>query len=249
MKSSANYFSGTSGILLPYRNKKYYPKEFADKSRLKVYSSLCNSVEINSSFYKIPRRQTIEKWASDVPEDFRFTFKLFKGITHTKGLNFGPADVSKFFDAINGVQDKKGCLLVQFPPSVSAVYFKEVIALINCMRENDGQGDWKIALEFRHNSWYIDEVYELLADYKMGLVLHDKSPSATPMLDSDIDFRYVRFHGPIGNYRDSYSEEFLEEYASYSKDWLADGKKVYVYFNNTMGDALANLQTLSQLIK
>ena len=247
--NTANYFSGTSGIILPYRNKDYYPKEFANQSRLNVYSSICNSIEINSSFYKIPRRQTVEKWAADVPEDFKFAFKLFKGVTHAKGLLFDPADVSKFFDAINGVQYKKGCVLVQFPPSVNMIYFKEVSALINCLRENDIEMEWKIALEFRHKSWYIDEVYELLASQKLGLVLHDKSPSATPMLGSDLDFRYVRFHGPLGNYRDSYSEEFLEEYASYIKDWLADGKKVYVYFNNTMGDALANLQTLSQLIK
>ncbi len=249
MKHSANYFSGTSGILLPYKNKEHYPNEFADRSRLNVYSSLCNSVEINSSFCKIPRRQTIDKWAADVPDDFSFTFKLFKGITHVKGLNFDAFDIRKFFDAINGVKDKKGCLLVQFPPSVTVLYFKEVTALINCIRENDEQAEWKIALEFRHNSWYIEEVYELLSDKNMGLVLHDKPSSATPMLESHLDFRYVRFHGPLGNYGDGYSEEFLGEYATYIKDWLAEGKEVFVYFNNTMGDALANLQTLSQLIK
>ncbi len=66
------------------------------------------------------------------------------------------------------------------------------------------------------------------------------------MVNHDSNFIYLRFHGPTGNYRDSYSDAFLSEYATYIKEWLGDDKAVYVYFNNTMGDAFKNLTTLNQ---
>lgn len=111
-----NYYSVTSGLLLPVPNKLHYPKEFQEKSRLCYYASLMDSIEINSSFYKVPQVSTMKKWAADVPEEFRFTFKLFKEITHNKDLAFDPEVVSSFFSVISHVEEKKGCLLVQFPP-------------------------------------------------------------------------------------------------------------------------------------
>lgn len=248
MKMGTKFFSGTSGILLPFRNSAYYPEYHKESSRLNIYSTLNNSVEINSSFYKIPRRQTTEKWAADVPEDFRFTFKLFKGITHVKGLNHDPTDIARFFDVINGVGHKKGCLLVQFPPSFKFQKLHELAVLVNQLRDSDLDVTWNIALEFRDKSWYTEEVYKLLEINKMGLVLHDKALSATPFKNPDVDFAYLRFHGPSGNYRESYADDFLAEYASYIQEWLDEGKQVFVYFNNTMGDALANLQTLQSKI-
>src|SRR5690554_3131640 len=119
----ANYYSGTSGLLLPVPNKSHYPKEFQDKSRLCYYFSLMNSIEINSSFYKIPLSATVDKWAGEVPEEFRFTFKLFKEITHNKDLAFDPNTLAKFFEIIAAVGNKKGCVLVQFPPSVRIGHF------------------------------------------------------------------------------------------------------------------------------
>ena len=88
----------------------------------------------------------------------------------------------------------------------------------------------------------------LLTEYKIGLVLQDKPEAATPMLETDLPFIYLRFHGPEGNYRGNYPDDLLFEYASYINDWIAEGKTVYCYFNNTMGDALANLNTLKQAI-
>lgn len=112
-----NYYAGTSGLVLPVPNKTWYPEEFKDKSRLCYYASMCNSIEVNSSFYKIPLPKTITKWTEDVPGEFRFTFKLWRGITHEKGLVFNPADITRFMEAINAAGSHKGCLLVQFPPS------------------------------------------------------------------------------------------------------------------------------------
>src|SRR3954465_7391011 len=95
------FYCGTSNVVLPVQNKGFFPPEFQDKTRLNYYASLFNSVEINSSFYKIPMGRTVEKWANDVPHNFRFTFKLWREITHAKELNYTPADIHRFMQSIN----------------------------------------------------------------------------------------------------------------------------------------------------
>jgi uncharacterized protein YecE (DUF72 family) len=105
-----------------------------------------------------------------------------------------------------------------------------------------------MAVEFRHPSWYRDEVFELLNWYQAAMVLQDMPKSATPMEITADELVYLRFHGPSGNYKGSYSESFLSEYASYINEWQQEGKTVYVYFNNTAGAALENLQLLKQLL-
>lgn len=244
----ANYYSGTSGLLLPVRNKLFYPEEFKDKSRLCFYSSIMNSIEVNSSFYKVPMASTVKKWAEDVPETFRFTFKLSKEITHNKELAFDPQAVSAFMEVISFVGDKRGCVLVQFPPSVRIGNLKQLELLMSVLRKSDPHYTWNIALEFRHVSLYSDVVYRLLEDYRMAMVIQDKPPAVTPMMESELPFVYLRFHGPGGSYRGSYEDELLYEYASYINDWISEGKTVYSYFNNTMGDAISNLFTLSDLV-
>lgn len=245
---SANYYSGTSGLLLPVPNKLSYPEEFKDKSRLCFYGSMMNSIEINSSFYKVPMAATVAKWAADVPEHFKFTFKLSREITHQKELAFDPGAVKHFMEVIDRAGDKKGCLLVQFPASVRMAQFRQLALLVNTLRESDPEKHWDTAIEFRHVSLYNDEVYRLLEEQGMGMVFHDKAPASTPMLDTDLDFIYLRFHGPDGNYGGSYEDDFLYEYAGYIRDWLMERKTVYSYFNNTIGSALANLFTLRDMV-
>jgi len=242
------YYSGTSGLLLPVRNKLFYPPEFQDKSRLCFYSSLMNSIEINSSFYKMPMASTVRKWADEVPEDFRFSFKLAKEITHNKGLAFDPDAVSRFMEIINSAGTKKGCLLVQFPPSVRIGNIRQLALLTEVLRENDPDQKWNIAMEFRHVSLYHQDIYDLLELHKMGMVIQDKPPAITPVLENDLPFVYLRFHGPGGSYRGSYEADLLEEYAGYITGWLEAGKTVYTYFNNTMGEAITNLYTLKDSV-
>ena len=241
------YYSGLSGLQLPIP-KYLFPPPFENASRLTYYSSFFNSIEINSSFYKIPQAATITKWAAAVPENFRFTFKLWKGITHCKDLHFNKEDVAAFFSSINAATKKKGCLLIQFPPSVGSEHFFQLKKLLSCINEINTIHEWKIAVEFRNKSWYQEKVYELLNFYQAAVVIHDIPKSATPLIDQTTDFVYARFHGPTGNYRDSYSEDFLYEYATYVNEWIADEKTVYVYFNNTMGDAFKNLTTLNNFV-
>ena len=144
------FFSGTSGLMVPIPQRDF-PPEHRDKSRLSFYALSLNSIEINSSFYKLPRAATVATWTSMVPAEFRFTFKLWKEITHQKQLIFNTDAVEKFFAVIDHVGDKKGCVLVQFPPSVKIdllPQFKQL--LIAVTKINKG---WRIAVEFRHPSW------------------------------------------------------------------------------------------------
>lgn len=246
--SQHHFYSGLSGLQLPVP-KYLFPPPYENSSRLTFYASQFNSIEFNSTFYKIPQPGTVANWAASVPENFRFTFKLWKEITHIKGFNFNPEDVVAFFNSIDSVKEKKGCLLVQFPPSIGKEYIRQLENLLSCIKESDPDQEWKVAVEFRNRSWYHEDIYDLLEFYKATMVIQDIPKSATPLLDQKSDFLYLRFHGPTGNYRESYSEDFLKENATLINEWIEEGKIVYVYFNNTMGDAFNNLTTLNRLVQ
>ncbi len=244
-KLLSNFYSGLSGLQVPVP-KYMFPEPHQNSSRLTYYATFFNSIEINSTFYKLPLAKTVSNWISSVPDKFRFTFKLWRDITHVKGLNFKESDVGSFFNVISTANNKKGCVLIQFPPGLVSTHIMQLDALLRCIGQNNINHKWKVVVEFRNRSWYKQEVYKLLQVYNAGLVIQDIPKSITPMIDHLSDFIYVRFHGPTGNYRGSYSEQFLTEYATYIKEWLEEGKTVYAYFNNTMGDAFKNLETLNQ---
>jgi len=246
--SDNRYYSGTSGLLLPVPNKEFYPESFKTKSRLCYYGSLFNSIEINSSFYKVPLKKTVSRWAEETPANFKFTFKLWREITHQKGLSFETSAVYDFIERISAIGNKKACLLVQFPASIKFTHFRQLTNLLDCIRSADPDGLWRLAVEFRDRSWYREETYELLEQYQAGSVLHDKITEGLQMTENGRDFIYVRFHGPNGDYKDSYNDDFLYEYASYIREWLAEGKQVYTYFNNTIGNAIGNLQILRNIV-
>lgn len=187
---------------------------------------------------------TIKKWQASVQDDFRFTFKLWKQITHNKGLVYDKSDIERFLKSISNIGEKKGCLLIQFPPSLSIDYKIQLGNLLTDIKDLDPERHWKTAVEFRHKSWYDDTIYELMDYHRSTIVIQDIPKSETPMLDLESDVIYVRFHGPTGNYRGGYEDDILSEYANYIVDWQEEGKQVYVYFNNTMGDAFKNLQSL-----
>lgn len=246
-RSVSNFYSGLSGLQLPVP-KYLFPEPHQHSSRLTYYATFFNSIEINSTFYKLPLARTVSNWVASVPDEFKFTFKLWREITHIKELDFKESDVESFFDVISKANNKKGCILIQFPPSFGNVHIRQLDLLLRCIARSNVNHAWKIAVEFRNKSWYRQETYDVLTAYKAGLVIQDIPKSTTPLINHVSDFIYVRFHGPTGNYRDSYSEHFLTEYATYIKEWLEDGKTVYTYFNNTMGDAFKNLESLNKFM-
>lgn len=237
---------GTSNITLP-GNKTTFPAAFQAKSRLNYYSTLFNSVELNSTFYKVPMALTFEKWANDVDNNFRFSIKLWKSVTHVKELVFNGSDVESFIKRVHYLQDKKGCMLLQFPGKISLDYFNKVEEILKVISNTDCTGEWNKAIELRNASWHTGETFELLNEYNASMVLHDFPKGKIGEVNSNADFVYVRFHGPTGNYKGSYPYEFLNQKAVQIKEWLSNGKDVYAYFNNTAGDAYQNAHTLKQL--
>lgn len=246
MKVISGYYSGTSNIVLPVKQSDY-PPEFAGASRLAYYASLYSSLEINSSFYKIPKAATVAKWSQCVPPYFRFTFKVPRTVTHEKGLQFHAEELETFVEAARQAADKMGCLLVQLPPSIKSDRNEELEAILECLRDN--AKEWHVAVEFRDSSWYNSSVYRMLQHYGAGMVEQDMPKSATPQKILSEDFIYLRFHGPDGTYRGSYEDAFLAHHAKRIVSWLKEGKEVYAYFNNTMGNALGNLNTLNALVE
>ena len=239
-------YIGTSNIVLP-GNRQSFPESFRDKSRLHYYSTLFNSLEINSSFYKVPLPRTFRRWPTETLPGFRFTVKLWKGITHNK-LVYLPGDIEQFLRAADELEDSRGCLLIQFPGSITADQSTRVFEILNDIRLSDPEAKWRIAVEFRHNSWYFREIYELLNEYDAAMVIHDIPASRVMEHHTKSDFVYLRFHGPRGDYRDSYTDEFLAIRAKEILKWMKAGKDVYAYFNNTIGAAFENAILLKQLV-
>jgi uncharacterized protein YecE (DUF72 family) len=237
------FYGGTSGlqIAMPKRD---FPPEHENKSRLSYYAHHENSLEVNSSFYKLPQAKTIARWVTEVPADFRFTFKLWKAITHQKNLLFNTADLSNFMASIRVPESNQGCLLVQFPPSLQVSALPQLVELLTVLKDFP----WRVATEFRNSSWYDDTVFEMLNREQVAMVLQDMPKSSTPLENTADDLVYLRFHGPGGSYKGSYSEGLLYEYALYIQEWQQEGKTVYCYFNNTAGAALANLNFLKRCL-
>ncbi|HUR65897.1 MAG TPA: DUF72 domain-containing protein [Chitinophagaceae bacterium] len=234
---------GTSNGHIP-GSKITFPPAYQLKSRLHYYSSLFDTIEVNTCFYKTPLRSTYEKWVADVPDDFQFTLKLSKDITHAKELKGDLACMESFLRAAGGTGDKKGCLLIQFPGKINLEHFNQVEKILEELQRHDHSNEWRKAIEFRNESWYVGETTELLNEYGATLVLHDFKKTKISPPEGNANFLYLRFHGPTGNYRDSYSDEVLDEKTEMIREILSTGKDVYAYFNNTAGNAFENARYL-----
>src|ERR1700744_50802 len=142
--------TGTSGLVLPVPNKQAFPEASRAGSRLAYYSTLFNIIKINSTFYKLPLPATFSRWAEEVQPDFRFTVKLWRGITHVPGLGFLQADVNRCLYAMHHLGEKKGCLLIQLPPGLKATAAEKLDSLLDTVCTSDPARTWKVAVEFRH---------------------------------------------------------------------------------------------------
>jgi uncharacterized protein YecE (DUF72 family) len=247
MNARGVFRGGTSGLVFQEKNKKEFPVAYQDKSRLTYYASLFNSIEINSSFYKIPRCRTYANWCEMVPDEFQFTIKLWKGITHQVNSDFRVDELEKFMTAIDCLSDHKGCLLIQFPAGFTSPSDK-LIHILELVSRMDSDMSWRLAVEFRHTGWYNPSIYQILDQFNASLVIHDMPKSKPEAADQKSSFKYFRFHGELGDYRGTYSDSFLSSKAKMIQTWLDKGTDVYAYFNNTIGDAVKNLKTLNQMV-
>jgi uncharacterized protein YecE (DUF72 family) len=185
------YYIGCSGWSYTSWQGPFYPKDIENSKWLNFYSKVFNYVEIDSTFYRIPNEFMVKNWYKRTPENFRFTAKLPKIITHDKGLrNIDEDQLDSFFKSISELKEKLLTLLIQLPPSLRIVEGLE--ALRNILPHlNRG---FRYAVEVRHRSWFQDLAYNFFANNRMSLVWSQLADIHTPPIVTS-DFVYVRFIG------------------------------------------------------
>jgi len=234
------YYLGTSGWSYDDWEGRFYPEDTSRKEWLQYYARHFSSVEINMTFYRFPKPEILKGWVEKTPSNFKFTLKANRQITHRKKIVGVKNDIRYFYILANSLGNKLGCILFQLPPSVTLDLdlLKNFLSVLS--------QDYKNVIEFRHQSWYTEEVYELLKDHKVTLCTVS-SPKLPELIVETSDISYFRFHGKIGWYKYEYSEEELSKWAERIKQTRS--KECYIYFNNDYhAHAVHNCITLSRFL-
>ena len=223
-------FVGTSGYAYRHWKGVFYPEELPSHKWLKFYTEHFNSVEINSTFYRIPKQSTTRGWLKKVPDDFRYTLKANRGITHYGRLRGERATKSleDFFEAITPAKERTGCILYQLPPSLRR---DDSLLEDFCSLLAEEYGDWKHAIEFRHNSWLDEATFQTLRRHNICYVLVS-GPKQKFEEEVTAPFSYIRLHGATRWYSYNYSKEELKVWANVAKRLLKRCDELFVYFNN-----------------
>ncbi len=240
---------GTSGWSYKDWEGVFYPEK--EKLKLSFYAKYFRTVEIDSSFYAYPKQGLVYGLARYTPDDFVFSAKLPKLITHDKKLELRKgvhADLMRFLDVMKPLLNRRklGPVLIQLPPSFA--YEKDAKKLGAFLRRLPG--DVQFAVEFRNHSWLRGETWDMLRRNNVANTIVDE-PLLPPQTEVTADFTFIRWHGhaerPWYNYR--YREEELDPWVPKVKEVAAKVKKTYGYFNNHFrGYAIENaLQMLSKL--
>lgn len=220
---------GTSGWSYEdWRGGKFYPKNLKKINELGYLAESFNTVELNASFYHLPKKYTFKNWKKKTPKDFVFSVKASRYITHIKKLKDSQETWGNFYQRTKLLGGKLGPILVQFQPS----WKKNTQRLKNFLKVATKDHE-KLALEFRHPSWFCDNIYDILREYNVTLVYADcgqKWPQK--WRETSSDFAFIRMHGPNGSYATKYKKDHLRKIAEKIEKPLKQDKKVYVYFNN-----------------
>lgn len=221
----------------------FYPPELPIKERLKFYSTYFNTVEINTTFYRVPIPETFEKWYQTTPTDFCFSLKGNRYITHYKKLLGFEEPLVDFYDSTIRLFEKLSVILWQFPPG-----FTKNIDRLSLFIKILNIFPFKTAFEFRHESWLCDEVFNLCYEHNVSLCMADW-PDFIDDLPVTADFVYIRRHGKSGSYNTCYNSSELENDARRIFKYLKENKDVYFYFNNDyLGYAPKNARELQNLL-
>jgi uncharacterized protein YecE (DUF72 family) len=228
-----------------WRNGVFYPPRLAAKDWLAFYSGHFDTVELNATFYRLPRRSAVEQWVEKTPDDFTFAVKVSRYVTHVMRLRDTGEHLALLLDRIEPLlrSPKLGPLLWQLPPTFRRDDERLATALA------DFPPELRHAIEFRHQSWFAAEVLELLRSHNVALVIADRPEiRAFQTHDLTADFVFVRLHHGSRGRSGNYSQTELEEWAERVRRWRESGD-VYVYFNNDWeGFAPRNATELGNLL-
>jgi uncharacterized protein YecE (DUF72 family) len=210
---------GTSGFSYKEWKGAFYPEGLKNKDMLRYYATQLPTVEINNTFYRMPKAAMLEKWESTVPEDFRFVLKGSQRITHKARLKDADDSVQYLFRQAEALGNKLGPVLFQLPP-----WLKKDVERLKVFLPTIPEGQ-QVALEFRHASWFDDEVYEVLRQYDTALCIADfDDPDKGAPLVATARVGYLRLRA------EDYSEDALASWAEsiQAQPWT----EVYVFFKH-----------------
>lgn len=231
---------GTSGWDYRHWRKILYPEALPRQAWLDFYSETFDTVEVNSTFYRLPKTEFVENWKATTPEGFVFAVKGSRYLTHLKRLGDTGESLDRFFDLLGHLGDKAGPILWQLPPQMKRDDDR-LAAFIGAL-----PGGWRHAFEFRNNDWFCREVYEILERAGMALCYGDH-PDRPQESVLTAGWAYMRFHS--GEDGGRYTKAQLETWAGNIRNLQGDGMDVYAYFNNDAhGYALENAEHLRGLL-
>lgn len=213
-----NLYVGTSGYAYKPWKGKFYPKGLPDKQMLQHYGEHFRTVEINSTFRGMPKASVLEGWAGEVPADFRFALKSPQRITHIKRLKDVGEAVSQLLEVAGVLGERLGPLLFQLPPNFKkdAVRLGEFLALL--------PSECRTAFEFRHASWFDEEVLGLLRDHQAALCIADADDDLEVPFVATADWGYLRLRRP------DYTSAELKKWVKrvQKQDW----QETFVFFKH-----------------
>jgi len=210
---------GTSGFSYKEWKGTFYPPDLSDRQMLPYYATRFRSVEIDSTFYRMPTAKTLEGWRDGVPEDFRFTIKATQQITHRQRLKVPSDAVTYLTGSVALLGSKLGMLFFQLPP-FSRCDVPKLEAFLQALPPT-----LPYAFEFRHESWFTPEVFRLLREHAVTLCIHDADEGCSPQ-EVTAPRVYVRLR------RTSYLPAEREEWRRRFQEWEKGGLDVFAYIKH-----------------
>jgi len=235
-------YIGPSGWSYKHWKEIVYPASLPSREWLAFYSKRFSTVEINNSFYRLPKRETFETWRNTTPPGFVFAVKANRYLTHVKKLKDAGDAWERFIENACGLGEKLGPILFQFPATWHA-NLERLAAFLTIL-----PNEYRYAFEFRHESWFTPDVYTLLKEKGAALCIAD-SPEWPEVIEITAPFIFIRLHGGRILYASEYSPAELSEWAKLIAGFLRRRLDVFVYFNNdAYGFAVKNATQLKELL-
>jgi uncharacterized protein YecE (DUF72 family) len=203
-----------------------YPEGLPASRWLEHYATMFDTVEVNATFYRLPARDTVAAWVERTPDDFLFSLKGSRYLTHVRRLRDLPDGIARLCERIEPLLEtpKMGPLLWQLPES----FHRDDERLASAL---GALPDWRHCVEFRHPSWFAPEVLATLREHRVALVIGDHPERPFQPHERTTDWTYVRLHYGVRGRRGNYSETELERWRRRIAAWRAD-TEVFLYTNN-----------------
>ncbi|MEO8625315.1 MAG: DUF72 domain-containing protein [Candidatus Limnocylindrales bacterium] len=218
-------YIGTSGWQYRHWRDTFYPPGVPQRQWLEFYAARFATVESNAAFYRLPEKQTFTDWAARTPDDFVWAVKVSRFLTHIKRLRDPAEPVERFVAHARGLGSKMGPALLQLPPQLAA----DADLLDGCLSQFPR--DIRVAVEFRHKSWWTAEVEATLHRHGAALCWADRLRPISPLWRT-ADWGYLRFHQGRSTPRPCYGEDALASWVERVDEALPKSADLFVYFNN-----------------